>query len=317
MSGRALVTGAAGFIGSHLARRLVAEGVEVVGFDDLSDGSLENLRDVPEVRLVEADLRDEAAVADAARGCTAIYHQGAKRSVPRSMEHPGITTDVNVRGTLNVLLAARDAGAVVVAASSSSVYGDQREFPLRESMVPAPRSPYAASKLALEVYCSGIGLSYGVPTVALRYFNVYGPGQDPESEYAAVVPRFAVACLTGARPEVHGDGEQSRDFTYIDDVVEANLRSAAAPEPAHGKAFNIGGGGEPTSVNRLLALVADAAGADPDPAHTGTRAGDVRMTQADVSEAERVLGFVPTVPIEEGVRRTVEWFRASLVVGAS
>ncbi|HEX7248655.1 MAG TPA: NAD-dependent epimerase/dehydratase family protein, partial [Actinomycetota bacterium] len=166
-------------------------------------------------------------------------------------------------------------------------------------------------------YCSGIGLSYGVPTVALRYFNVYGPGQDPESEYAAVVPRFAVACLTGARPEVHGDGEQSRDFTYIDDVVEANLRAAVAPEQAHGRAFNIGGGGEPTSINRLLALVADAAGADPDPVHTGTRAGDVRTTQADVSEAEWILGFVPTVPIEEGVRRTVEWFRASLAVGAS
>lgn len=314
---RALVTGAAGFIGSHLCRRLVAEGVEVIGFDDLSDGSLENLRDVPEVRLVEADLRDEAAVANAATGCTAIYHQGAKRSVPRSMEHPGITTDVNVRGTLNVLLAARDSGAVVVAASSSSVYGDQREFPLRESMIPTPRSPYATSKLALEVYCLGIGLSYGVPTVALRYFNVYGPGQDPESEYAAVVPRFAVACLTGVRPQVHGDGQQSRDFTYIDDVVEANLRSAAAPERAHGRAFNIGGGGEPTSVNRLLALVADAAGVDPDPVHTGTRAGDVRMTQADVSEAERILGFVPSVPIGEGVRRTVGWFRASLGVDAS
>ena len=317
MSDRALVTGAAGFIGSHLAHRLVADGVEVVGLDDLSDGSLENLRDSPEVRFVQADLCDEAAVAEAARGCTAIYHQGAKRSVPRSMEQPGMTTDVNVRGTLNVLLAARDAGAVVVAASSSSVYGDQSEFPLRESMTLAPRSPYAVSKLALEVYCAGIGLSYGVPTVALRYFNVYGPGQDPESEYAAVVPRFAIACLTGARPEVHGDGEQSRDFTYIDDVVEANLRSARAPSEAHGRACNIGGGGEPTSVNQLLALVARAAGADPDPVHTGTRAGDVRMTQADVSLAERLLGFVPTVPIEEGVRRTVEWFRASLEEGAA
>lgn len=312
MSDRALVTGAAGFIGSHLAHRLVADGVEVVGFDDLSDGSLDNLRDSPEVRFVEADLCDEAAVAQAARGCTAIYHQGAKRSVPRSMEQPGLTTDVNVRGTLNVLLAARDAAAVVVAASSSSVYGDQSEFPLRESMTLAPRSPYAVSKLALEVYCAGIGLSYGVPTVALRYFNVYGPGQDPESEYAAVVPRFAVACLSGARPEVHGDGEQSRDFTYIDDVVEANLRSAKAPSEAHGKAFNIGGGGEPTSVNQLLSLVARAAGADPDPVYTGTRAGDVRMTQADVSLAERLLGFVPKVPIDEGVSRTVEWFRASL-----
>jgi nucleoside-diphosphate-sugar epimerase len=312
MTDRALVTGAAGFIGSHLARRLVADGVEVVGLDDLSDGSLENLRDVPEVRFVEADLRDEQAVAAAAQECSAIYHQGAKRSVPRSMEQPGLTTDVNVRGTLNVLLAARDAGAVVVAASSSSVYGDQSEFPLRESMTPAPRSPYAASKLALEVYCAGIGLSYGVPTVALRYFNVYGPGQDPESEYAAVVPRFAVACLTGARPEVHGDGEQSRDFTYIDDVVEANLRSARAPSEARGRAFNIGGGGEPTSVNGLLALVAEAAGVVPDPVHTGTRAGDVRMTQADVSLAERLLGFTPTVPIDEGVRRTVEWFRDDL-----
>ncbi len=312
MTDRVLVTGAAGFIGSHLAHRLVADGVEVVGLDDLSDGSLDNLRRSPEVRFVQADLCDEAAVAEAARGCTAIYHQGAKRSVPRSMEHPGITTDVNVRGTLNVLLAARDAGSVVVAASSSSVYGDQSVFPLRESMTPAPRSPYAASKLALEVYCAGIGLSYGVPTVALRYFNVYGPGQDPESEYAAVVPRFAVACLTGARPEVHGDGEQSRDFTYIDDVVEANLRSARAPSEAHGRAFNIGGGGDPTSVNQLLALIAAAAGVTPDPVHTGTRAGDVRMTQADVSSAVRLLGFVPTVPIDDGVRRTVEWFRASV-----
>jgi nucleoside-diphosphate-sugar epimerase len=233
------------------------------------------------------------------------------------MAQPGVTTDVNVRGTLNVLLAARDAGAVVVAASSSSVYGDQSAFPLVESMTASPRSPYAASKLALEVYCAGIGRSYGVASVALRYFNVYGPGQDPESEYAAVVPRFAVACLTGARPEVHGDGGQSRDFTYIDDVVEANLCSARAPGEAHGRAFNIGGGGEPTSVNALLALVAEAAGVRPDPVHTETRAGDVRMTQADVSLAERLLGFRPSVPIDEGVRRTVEWFRAALEGGAS
>ena len=311
MMDRALVTGAAGFIGSHLCRRLVSDGLDVVGLDDLSDGSLENLRDVPQVRFVEADLRDEAAVAGAAAGCGAIFHQGAKRSVPRSMEQPGITTDVNVRGTLNVVLAARDAGAVVVAASSSSVYGDQSEFPLRESMTPAPRSPYAASKLAVEVYCAALFRSYGVPAIALRYFNVYGPGQDPESEYAAVVPRFAVACLTGARPQVHGDGEQSRDFSYIDDVIEANLLAARSGGEAHGLAFNIGGGGRPTSINRLLSMIAERSGVLADPVHTPTRAGDVRTTQADVSLAGRLLGYEPAVAIEEGVARTVDWFRAS------
>lgn len=309
---RMLVTGAAGFIGSHLCRRLAADGVDVVGLDDLSEGSLDNLRDAPEVRVVEADLRSEAAVADAARDCTVIFHQGGKRSVLRSMEQPGITTDVNVRGTLNVLLAARDVGAVVVAASSSSVYGNQTEFPLRESMTAAPRSPYAASKLALEVYCAGIGRSYGVPTIALRYFNVYGPGQDPESEYAAVVPRFVVSCLSGIRPEVHGDGEQSRDFTYIDDVVEANLRAANARPSAHGRVFNIGGGGEPTSVNRLLELIATAVGVATEPIYVDARVGDVRMTQADVADADRHLGYQPKVPIEEGVRRTVDWFRSVL-----
>jgi UDP-glucose 4-epimerase len=312
MSDRVLVTGAAGFIGSHLCRRLVADGVDVVGLDDLSDGSLENLRGVPEVRLVESDLRDEAAVSAAAGGCRAILHQGAKRSVPRSLAQPGLTTDVNVRGTLNVLLAARDAGAVVVSASSSSVYGDQTQFPLRESQEPSPRSPYAVSKLAGEVYCAGLYRSYGVPALSMRYFNVYGPGQDPASEYAAVVPRFAVACLSGARPVIHGDGQQSRDFTYIDDVVNANIQASHASEDAFGLAYNIGGGGSPTSVNRLLELIAQEAGVDPDPVHEPTRAGDVRMTQADVSLARDRFGYEPKVDIEEGIRRTVESFRGAL-----
>ena len=309
MAERVLVTGAAGFIGSNLCRRLVAEGYEVVGLDDLSEGSLDNLRDVPEVRLVEVDLRDEAAVADAARGCVTIYHQGAKRAVPRSMAFPVETTDVNVGGTLNVLLAAAGEDATVVAASSSSVYGDQDEFPLHEGMELRPRSPYASSKVAGEVYSGAFWLSHGVRSVSLRYFNVYGPGQDPENEYAAVVPRFIVACLTQAQPVIFGSGEQARDFTYIDDVVEANLGAARAPEGAWGQAFNIGGGEPPTSVNELLRRIAELTGARPEPRFEPTRAGDVLLTEARISLARELLGYEPRVQMEEGLRRTVESFR--------
>jgi nucleoside-diphosphate-sugar epimerase len=306
---RCLVTGAAGFIGSHLCRRLEADGHEVVGFDDLSDGNIENLADVADVRFVEADLRDEDTVRAAADGCAVIFHQGAMRSVPRSLAQPKATTDVNVRGTLNVLLAARDRRATVVFASSSSVYGDQETFPLREDMAPLLRSPYAASKLAGEAYCRSWWLSFGVPTVSLRYFNVYGPGQDPANEYAAVVPRFVMACLAGTSPEVHGDGEQSRDFTFIDDVIEANLLAGLAPNQARGRVMNVGGGREPTSVNRILGIVAGMIGATPDPVHTPPREGDVRRTEADVSLARRLIGYEPKVNIEEGLRRTVAWFR--------
>jgi UDP-N-acetylglucosamine/UDP-N-acetyl-alpha-D-glucosaminouronate 4-epimerase len=259
---RWLVTGAAGFIGSHLCRRLIADGEDVVGLDDLSDGKLENLADLPEVRFVEADLRDEATVSDVTSGCDVVLHQGAMRSVPRSIAEPAKTTDVNVRGTLNVLLSAREHGARVVFASSSSVYGDRDTFPLREDMAPLPRSPYAASKLAGEAYCRTWWLSFGVPTLSLRYFNVYGPGQDPANRYAAVVPLFILACLDGRAPEIHGDGEQARDFTYIDDVVEANLLAARATEDAFGRVLNIGGGREPTSVNEILRIVARLTGTD-------------------------------------------------------
>jgi nucleoside-diphosphate-sugar epimerase len=200
----------------------------------------------------------------------------------------------------------------VVSASSSSVYGDQRLFPLVESMPPLPRSPYAASKLAGEAYCRAFTVSMGVPTVSLRYFNVYGPGQDPASEYAAVVPRFALACLTGRRPVIHGDGEQARDFTYIDDVIDANLLAARADEDAHGLTFNIGGGGEPTSVNDVLRIVAELTGVSPDPDFEAPREGDVRRTEADVSLARELLGYDPAVGMRLGLQRTVEHLRATL-----
>ncbi|HYY08636.1 MAG TPA: NAD-dependent epimerase/dehydratase family protein [Actinomycetota bacterium] len=311
MADRVLVTGAAGFIGSHLCRRLVAEGHEVVGLDDLSEGSLDNLRNVPEVRFEEADLRERDAVARAARGCATIFHHGAKRAVPRSMAFPVETTEVNVIGTLTVLLAAAEQNSIVVFASSSSVYGDQDVFPLSEGMEPRPRSPYAASKLAGEVTCAAFFRSHGVRTVALRYFNVYGPGQDPENEYAAVIPRFVLARLTGARPIIFGDGEQARDFTYIDDVVEANLAAARATERAFGRAFNIGGGERPTSVSHLLRLIDELTGGGPEPIMEPPRAGDVRLTEADVARAGELLGYRPSVPVREGIRRTVEHFRSS------
>jgi UDP-glucose 4-epimerase len=309
---RVLVTGAAGFIGSHLCRRLVAEGEEVVGLDDLSAGDLANLADVPDVRFVEADLRDEAAVARAAEGCDAILHHAARKSVPRSVREPDVFVDVNVRGTLNVLLAARERRATSVFASSSSVYGDQEVFPLREDAEPRPRSPYAATKLAGEALFRSWWHSYGVPTITLRYFNVYGPGQDPASEYAAVIPRFATACLTGGIPVVYGDGEQGRDFTFIDDVVEANLLAIRAPEAAFGRVLNAGAGRPPTSINQLLALVAKHAGASPEPVFEPPREGDIRRSEADSSRARELLGYDPKVAIDEGVRRTVEWFAARM-----
>jgi UDP-glucose 4-epimerase len=196
----------------------------------------------------------------------------------------------------------------VVAASSSSVYGDQKRFPLHEGLTPRPRSPYAVSKLAGEEYGAALHLAYGIPSLWLRYFNVYGPGQDPLSEYAAVIPRFVMACLDGARPVIHGDGEQSRDFTFIDDVVEANIRAARALEPAFGRVFNIGGGEVPTSVNRLLELIASMCRVTPQPVFEPPRPGDVRMTQADVSLAGESFGYEPSVDIEEGLKRTVASF---------
>jgi nucleoside-diphosphate-sugar epimerase len=305
---KCLVTGAAGFIGSRLCARLVDEGHRVVALDNLSDGTMDNLEDAPDVEFHRSDLRDEDAVSRAAAGCEVVFHQAAMRSVPRSMAMPALTSDVNVRGTLNVLLAAHQNSARVVSASSSSVYGEQTEFPLHEALVPSPQSPYAASKLAGEVYCQTWTKAFGVPTISLRYFNVYGPAQDPSSEYATVMPKFVLACLMDERPTIHGNGEQARDFTYIDDAIEANLLAAHAPEEAFGLALNVGGGRQPTSVNRLLSIIAELTNTQPDPIFADPRPGDVWLTHADVSLAERSIGYKPAVDINEGLARSVEWF---------
>ena len=313
---RCLVTGAAGFIGSRLSARLVADGHSVVGLDDLSTGSQDNLVDVSEADFVVGDLRDEDTVRRVAQGCEVIYHLGAVRSVPLSIAYPALTTDVNIRGTLNVLIAAHAEEARVVFASSSSVYGQQKRYPLRETMTPRPRSPYAASKLAGEAYCETWWRSYSVPTVALRYFNVYGPRQDPISEYAVVVPKFILSCLSGSAPVIHGDGEQARDFTYVEDAVEGSVLAGHASQDAWGRVFNIGGGRTPMSVNRLLEKIADLTETAPEPLHEPPREGDVRLTHADLSLAESALGYRPSVGIDEGLERSVTWFAKHLAVGA-
>lgn len=307
-----LVTGGGGFIGSSLAHALVAEGHAVRVFDSFITGFREA---VPaECELIEGDLRDLEAVTKACSGTEVVYHQAALRSVPRSVDDPLLTDGCNVRGTLHVLVAAREAGVrKVVYASSSSAYGDTGaslapDERLREDMAPDPISPYGVSKLAGEQYCRSWTKITGLPTVSLRYFNVFGPGQHRESLYAAVFPAFIDALLGGKAPEVHWDGEQSRDFTFIDDVVDANIRAGAAGPDADGLTFNIGAGDAKT-VNEVLKAVSDAAGVWIDPVSTPRRAGDVRRTFADISLAERLLGWRPKARWKESVEATVGWFR--------
>lgn len=300
-----LVTGGAGFIGSHIVARLLEQGESVRVLDNLSSGKRSNINSlIGEIEFVEGDIRDAEVVQRAAKGVDTIFHHAAEPSVPRSIADPKGTYDVNVTGTLNVLLAARDSGCQrVVFASSSAVYGDSPEMPKHERMIPALLSPYASSKLAGEGLCQVFSRSFGIEAVSLRYFNVFGPRQDPNSAYAAVIPRFLEALTTGTNPVIYGDGEQSRDFIFIDNVVNANLLAAMVPGVA-GRAYNIAAGKSVTLLG-MLADVAELVGIEANPRHEEPRAGDIRHSLADISAATSELGYHVTVPFEDGLRRTV------------
>jgi nucleoside-diphosphate-sugar epimerase len=312
-----LVTGAAGFIGSNLVETLLAAGERVAGFDNFATGKRENLafaEGLPEARfrMIEADIRDRDALQKACAGVDYVLHQAALGSVPRSMKEPALYNDVNITGTLNVLLAARDAGVKrVVYAASSSAYGDTPTLPKHEAMRPMPLSPYAATKLAGEYYCRIFTAGYGLETVALRYFNVFGQRQDPHSQYAAVLPAFVTALLDGRSATIHGDGEQSRDFTHVENVVQANRKACVAPADACGEVYNVACGGRVT-VNRLYDTLARLLGReDVRPVRGPARPGDVKHSLADITAAREKLAYDPGVTVEEGLARTVDWYRES------
>jgi len=307
----ALITGVAGFVGSSLADSLLDRGYTVRGLDNFSTGkqrNLDSLVDEPEFSFTEGDIRDADTVADTVDGVDYVFHQAAVPSVPRSVEDPVTSTDANCTGTATVLNEARKADVdTVVVASSSSVYGSETGLPKVESMVSSPESPYALSKYYTEqlaIQCSEL---YDIDTVALRYFNVFGPGQDPEGEYAAVIPKFIRLMSDGERPTIYGDGEQSRDFTYIDNVVEANV--LAAEGEATGEAVNIGCG-ERITVNELVDRLNELLETEIEPIYDDPRPGDVRHSHADISKATRLLGYDPNVGFNDGLQRTIDAFNS-------
>ena len=305
-----LVTGGGGFIGSNLVAALLERGETVRVLDDFSTGKRENLADVAgRIALFEGSVADAPLVREAVAGADYVFHEGALASVPRSVQDPMATNHANVTGTLTLLLAAREAGVKrLVFAASSSAYGDQPTLPKVESVAPSPLSPYAVTKLAGEYYCWAFTACYGLETVCLRYFNIYGPRQDPQSVYAAVIPKFITAMLAGERPAIFGDGEQSRDFTYVADCVAANVLAATARK-AVGQTMNIACGGR-YSLNDLVALLNRILGTSLQPIYKPERAGDVKHSQADIAAARRLLGYEPRTSFEEGLRKTVEWFKA-------
>jgi UDP-glucose 4-epimerase len=308
--GRILVTGGAGFIGSNLVDHLLAQGRPVRVLDNFSTGKRENLAHCQDqIELIEGDLADLDTVQRAVEGVEAILHHAAIASVPRSVSDPLGSNEANVLGTLHVLLAARDTGVQrVIYASSSSIYGDLDEDQAKvESMKPQPISPYGVAKLAAEYYCQVFYHNYGLETVGLRYFNVFGPRQDPTSHYAAVVPRFIMAMLRGEPPTIYGDGGQTRDFTFVADVIRANMLALEAEE-ASGQAFNVARH-HAHSVNELVEVLNELLQTNIQPEHTEPRPGDIRHSLADIGEAKVKLGYTPQISFAEGLSRTVEWFR--------
>ena len=309
MSRRALVTGGAGFIGSHLALALVASGTSVRVVDDLSTGHRTNLLGA-DIELVTRDMTT-GSLDDLMRGVDVVFHLAALPSVPRSVKDPLRSHDAAATATLRMLVAARDAGVPrFITSSSSSVYGNVAEPPMRETMPTMPRSPYAVAKLAGEGYTRVFAQLYEMQTVSLRYFNVFGPRQDPDSPYAAVIPLFVKAILRGERPRIFGDGHHSRDFTYVENVVRANLLAADAPRLG-GESVNVAAGA-PHSLLELLGSLRAILGREAEPLFEAERAGDIRSSHADISLAGSLLGFTPTVDFEDGLRRTVSWLRESV-----
>jgi len=309
---RVLVTGGAGFIGSHLSEVLCGLGASVVVIDDLSGGDANNLKSFGPVQFAEGSILDRKLLADCTKGCKYVFHQAALGSVPRSVEQPRLYSEVNATGTLNVLEAAREAGVTrVMFAASSSAYGENG-VPWIETMPVLPRSPYAATKVAGEALLRAYSASYGMDTASLRYFNIFGPRQNANSAYAAVLAAFAKALLAGKNPIIYGDGEQSRDFTFVYNAVHANLLAARHTGNIAGEVINVGCGGR-ISVNELGRLVADMLGRpDLKPVHESERAGDLKHSFADLQRSQTILGYKPVVDFQAGLRETVKWYESVL-----
>ena len=311
-----LVTGGAGFIGSHLSEELVRRGERVRVLDNLSTGKRRNLEHIPGVEFMEGDVADAETCSRAVEGVDLVLHQAAIPSVPRSVKDPVTSNRANLDGTLNVLVAARDAGVRrLVFAGSSSAYGDTPTLPKREDMPTRPLSPYALQKLVAEQYCQMFTELYGLETVVIRYFNVFGPRQDPGSPYSGVISLFSTALLAGRQPTIFGDGEQTRDFTFVSNVVDGVLRACSAPR-ASGEVINVATGGR-ISLNQLLQAMNGIIGTAIVPAYAEARAGDVRDSQADITKAQNLLGYEPRVELEEGLRRTLDWCRMESEVAAA